>query len=74
MNNLKQYDLEDRTFEFTRDVRAFVKVLPMTLSNIEDGKQLIRSSGSVGANNIEANESLSKHIIRGHTSNGVQKF
>ena len=27
---------------------------------IEDGKQLIRSSGSVGANYIEANESLSK--------------
>jgi four helix bundle protein len=60
MNNLKQYDLEDRTFEFARDVRAFVKVLPKTLSNIEDGKQLIRSSGSVGANYIEANESLSK--------------
>ncbi len=60
MNSSKQYDLEDRTFEFARDVRAFVKVLPKTLSNIEDGKQLIRSSGSVGANYIEANESLSK--------------
>ncbi len=60
MNSVKQYDLEDRTFEFARDVRAFVKVLPKTLSNIEDGKQLIRSSGSVGANYIEANESLSK--------------
>ena len=30
------------------------------LSNIEDGKQLIRASGSVGANYIEANESLTK--------------
>lgn len=30
------------------------------MSNIEDGKQLIRSSGSIGANYIEANESLSK--------------
>ena len=28
------------------------------MSNFEDGKQLIRSSGSVGANYIEANESL----------------
>lgn len=27
---------------------------------MEDGRQLIRSSGSVGANYIEANESLSK--------------
>jgi four helix bundle protein len=28
------------------------------MSNLEDGKQLIRSSGSVGANYIEANEAL----------------
>ncbi len=32
--------------------------LPKTVSNIEDGKQLVRSSGSVGANYIEANEKL----------------
>ena len=32
--------------------------LPKTISNIEDGKQLVRSSGSVGANYIEANEKL----------------
>ena len=58
--NTKQYDLEDRTLEFARRVRAFVKELPKTLANIEDGKQLINSSGSVGANYIEANEALSK--------------
>lgn len=28
------------------------------MTNIEDGKQLLRSSGSVGANYIEANEKL----------------
>ena len=39
---------------------ALVKKLPRNISNIEDGKQLTRSSGSVGANYIEANESLSK--------------
>ncbi|WP_244307403.1 four helix bundle protein [Flavobacterium fluviatile] len=32
--------------------------LYLKLSNIEDGKQLIRSSGSIGANYIEANEKL----------------
>jgi four helix bundle protein len=32
----------------------------MSIANIEDGKQLIKASGSVGANYIEANESLSK--------------
>jgi four helix bundle protein len=58
--NSKQYDLEDRTFKYAEDVRSFVKKFPRTIGNIEDGKQLIRSSGSVGANYIEANESLSK--------------
>jgi four helix bundle protein len=54
----KKYDLEERTFQFAWRVRQFVKRIPRTLSNYEDSKQLIRSSGSVGANYIEANESL----------------
>ena len=54
------YDLEERTFEFAKSVRLFVKTLSRTISNIEDGKQLVRSSGSVGANYREANEALSK--------------
>jgi four helix bundle protein len=58
--NSKRYDLEDRTFEYAKKVRAFIKSLHKNLANIEDGKQLIRASGSVGANYIEANESLSK--------------
>jgi four helix bundle protein len=56
----KQYDLEDRTFTFANDVRAFVKRIRKTVANIEDTKQVVRSSGSIGANYIEANESLSK--------------
>jgi four helix bundle protein len=56
----KQYDLEDRTAKFAGDVRAFIREAPKTLSNIEDAKQVVRSSGSVGANYIEANEALSK--------------
>ena len=55
-----RYDLEDRTREFARRVRAFVTQLPKTIANIEDVKQLVRSSGSAGANYIEANEALSK--------------
>ena len=58
--NSKQYDLEERTLKFAKRVRAFVKKLKTTINNIEDGKQLIRASGSVGANYIEANEALSK--------------
>jgi four helix bundle protein len=60
IQNSKPYDLEERTFEFAKRVRAFVKKLPRTIANIEDGKQLIKASGSVGANYIEANESFSK--------------
>ena len=30
------------------------------MANIEDGRQLVKASGSVGANYIEANEALSK--------------
>ena len=56
----KQFDLEDRTFEFAKNVRSFVKKLPRCISNSEDAKQVIKSSGSVGANYIEANESLGK--------------
>jgi four helix bundle protein len=56
----KQYDLEERTFQFAKNVRGFVKMLPRTIGNIEDVKQLVRASGSVGANYIEANESLGK--------------
>lgn len=58
--NSKHYDLEDRTFAFAKRCRGFVKILTKTIGNIEDARQLIRSSGSVGANYIEANESLSK--------------
>lgn len=54
------YDLEDRTYQFAKTVRAFTKRLPKTLENIEDIKQLIRASGSVAANYIEANEALSR--------------
>src|SRR6185295_3470196 len=56
----KRFDLEDRTFRFAKRVRDYVRGLPRTICNAEDVKQVVRSSGSVGANYIEANESLSK--------------
>ncbi len=64
MNDRKHYDLEDRTYEFARNVRLFVKKLPRTVGNLEDSKQAIRSSGSIGANYIEANEALSQKDFR----------
>ncbi len=56
----RPYDLEERTFLFAKEVREFVKPLPKTAGNVEDVRQLVRSSGSVGANYIEANESVSR--------------
>lgn len=58
--NSKRYDLENRTLEFAKRVREFIVLLSKSLANQGDGKQLIRSSGSIGANYIEANESLSR--------------
>ncbi len=59
-NTNRYRELEERTFLFAKHCRNYVKNLSKTISNIEYGKQLIRSSGSQAANYIEANEALSK--------------
>lgn len=58
-SNPRYNDLEERTMKFARDVRDFVRKAKSDPSNWEDCKQLIRSSGSVGANYIEANDAIS---------------
>ena len=55
-----KYDLEERTFQFAKGIRLWINSLPKSLTITEDSKQLIRSSGSIGANYIESNEALSK--------------
>jgi len=55
-----RYDLEERTYKLAINVRKFLKPLSRNSTNIEDGKQLIRSSASIAANYIEANEALSR--------------
>jgi four helix bundle protein len=55
----KQYDLEDRTLKFSIMTRNFIKNLPYSISNKIYIRQAIRSSSSIGANYIEANEALS---------------
>ena len=60
IRNSKPYDLEERTLGFARQVRDYIKGLPRSMSNQEYGRQLIRSSASIGANYIEANEALGK--------------
>ena len=56
----KLYDLEERTEKYAEAVIAVCKRLPKNVTNIELISQEVRAAGSVGANYIEANESLSK--------------
>src|SRR5437879_13831966 len=60
LENRPRRDLEDRTFQFAQAVRIFVETPPRNISNTEDVRQLVRASGSVAANWIEADEALSK--------------
>jgi four helix bundle protein len=58
---MMKYDLEERTFKFARDVRFMIKQLPKNNTIVkEDGPQLLKASGSVGANYCEANDALSR--------------
>jgi four helix bundle protein len=59
ISKTKQYDLEGRTFKFAKNIRIFLKSIKNSIESMEDKTQLMRSSGSVGANYIEANESMS---------------
>ncbi len=53
-------DLENRTTEFAKKVIRLCKELPKDTINNRLIDQVIRSSGSVGANYREANEALGK--------------
>ncbi|MBI3332179.1 four helix bundle protein [Candidatus Peregrinibacteria bacterium] len=60
MSDKPRFDLEDRTYLFAKRVGQFVKRLPLTVTNAQYVKQVVRSSGSIAANYIEANEAVSK--------------
>ena len=54
------YDLEERTFQFALAVRSCISASQWTRTQWSDCDQLLRSSGSVAANYIEANNAVSK--------------
>lgn len=58
--NEKPEALETHTFRFAKNCRVFIKGVSRSITNIEYSKQLARSSASIAANYIEANEALSK--------------
>jgi four helix bundle protein len=53
-------ELEDRFFKFAKRVRDFCRLAKWDIINVEYIKQLIRASGSVAANYIEASEAIGK--------------
>lgn len=55
-----QYDLEERTAKFAETVIHLVMRIPVTPVNKRLIEQIVGSSGSIGANYCEANESESK--------------
>ena len=65
MGTEKRFDLEERTFAFAKNIGDLSReIIPKTIENNEYFRQLIRSSGSVAANYIEANESFGKKDFR----------
>lgn len=66
----KRFDLMERTQKFSKAVRDFVREIPKNSINTGDCEQLVRSSGAVGANYIEANGPLGKRdfLMRMRTS------
>ena len=53
-------ELENRIQDFGKRVRDFCLKLKWDISNTEYIRQLVKSSGSVGANYIEASDDLGK--------------
>lgn len=56
----KKYDLEERTLNFAKKVIDLIRKLPKNSVNFELISQIVRSSGSIGANYREANDALGK--------------
>ena len=54
------YDLEERTTDFGKRIIRLCRALPQNTINYNLISQIIRSSGSVGANYREANDALGK--------------
>jgi len=59
-----EHPLEERCHQFGKRVRGFCRKVKKDLVNFEDIKQVVRASGSVGANYIEANENVGRGDLK----------
>ena len=53
---MKNYDLEERTMQFSKHIIILCKKIPFNMINKRLVDQLLRSATSIGANYREANE------------------
>jgi four helix bundle protein len=56
----KHYDLEERTLLYAKEIVPFLKMVKRNIFTIDTIRQIIRSSSAIGANYLEANDSLGK--------------
>ena len=64
INKIFEHPLEQRCYLFASDVRVLCRKINHDIINTQDLRQLVRSSGSVCANYIEANEKLGEADLR----------
>ena len=57
-DQVQTFDLEERSFNFAKKVIDLTEKLPKSDKNKIHSNQILRSSSSIGANYIEANEGL----------------
>ena len=69
---IKKYDIHDRIYKFIVEVIKLVNSLPKTESNIVIIRQLLRSATSMGANDQEADGTLTRKDFL-HTYTIVRK-
>lgn len=55
-----KFNLEERTLKFAKNIIYLCKTINRNIINMKLIDQIIRSSGSIGANYLEANDSLGK--------------
>jgi four helix bundle protein len=60
----RQYDLAERTARFAEAIVGFAKSVPQTRVTLPLVTQLVRAGTSVGANNCEADNAVSRRDFR----------
>jgi len=60
----RDYDLAERTTRFGETIIAFAKSLPRTPVNVPIIRQLVKAGTSIGANNREADDAVSRRDFR----------